>query len=80
MKKILLLLLLSPTLFASAFFQMEKACERSVASACYEFGVLYERGLGVKQDSNRAKAYYLKACDLGFEAGCDAYRAIESLS
>ncbi|WP_051604663.1 SEL1-like repeat protein [Helicobacter rodentium] len=37
-------------------------------------GVSYKKGQGVKQNLKRAKDYYGKACDLGLQQGCDAYK------
>nr|WP_276951674.1 SEL1-like repeat protein [Helicobacter rodentium] len=37
-------------------------------------GYLYFEGKGVRQDYQVAKDYYGKACDLGLQQGCDAYK------
>jgi TPR repeat protein len=53
-----------------------KAADQGEARAQFSFGALYERGLGVAQDSAQAKAWYTKAADQG-NAGAKA--ALERL-
>ncbi len=36
-------------------------------------GSMYRYGQGVRQDSQKAKQYFGKACDLGLQLGCDEY-------
>ena len=50
-----------------------KACDGGDNSACYNLGVMYDNGKGVKQDYFKAKELFGKACDLGDQGGCDAY-------
>ena len=57
---------------------MQRACDRKVATACYEFGLLYEEGIGVKSDIGKAKEYYMKACDNGFDKACKRYKKLQS--
>jgi TPR repeat protein len=74
MKKIFLLplfLILSSS--ASELDSMKKACEKHVASACYELGILSQQGLARYQDKEQAKAYLLKACNNGFDKACQKY-------
>jgi hypothetical protein len=48
------------------------ACNnKAMPTACYELGILYEKGLGVEKDSRTSKGYYKKACDLGYQKACD---------
>jgi hypothetical protein len=49
-----------------------KACEGGDARGCDSLGKLYEKGLGVAQDSSQARAYYQKACENGDSQGCAA--------
>ncbi|WP_411710000.1 SEL1-like repeat protein [Helicobacter felis] len=35
-------------------------------------GSLYENGLGVGKDAQKAQTYYKKACDKGFKQACTA--------
>ena len=37
---------------------------------------MYEIGQGVRQDKRAAKEWYGKACDAGFQDGCDKYREL----
>ena len=51
---------------------MVNACDnKSMPTACYELGLLYEQGLGVKQDKNISQIYFKKACELHFQKACD---------
>ena len=42
--------------------------------SCYNLGILYEDGQGVKKDLRVAKEYFNKSCELDFQQGCDAYK------
>jgi TPR repeat protein len=57
---------------------MQKACQRHVATACYEFGILYEEGIGVKKDIEKAKAYYKQACEDGYEKACRSGQKVQA--
>jgi TPR repeat protein len=57
---------------------MEKACQRHVATACYEFGILYEEGIGVKKDIEKAKAYYSQACKDGYDKACTNAKKLQT--
>ena len=54
----------------------QKACDGGGAEGCYNLGVCYEDGQGVKQNFSTAKQYYGKACDLGLQLGCDDYKKL----
>ncbi len=84
MKDLLLSLLLitasfasDTTHFSSQIVGVEKACERNVATACFEYGVLLEKGLGVEKNIKMAKAFYMKACDNGYDEACSAFERLE---
>jgi TPR repeat protein len=51
---------------------LERACAAGEGSWCASLGGLYERGAHVLQDLGRARALYLRACALGYGAGCGA--------
>jgi len=74
MKKILLSLMLlmgmSLSLDAGDFEDYSKACDGGYATGCYNLGLRYEFGKGVKQDDFKAMKYYTKACDCGYAGGC----------
>ncbi len=63
---------------ANSLTHMQTACDNKEATACYEFGILYEKGLGVEQDFSKAKAYYLQACDYGFDPACEHFETISA--
>ena len=56
---------------ASEFTAMRDACDNKMAAACYEFGYLYENGIWVKKDTQKAKDYYLKSCEYGYDKACE---------
>ena len=37
---------------------------------------MYKNGYGVKQDKKIAKEWFGKACDGGFQVGCDNYKIL----
>ncbi len=64
MKKILLIILLSVTLFASDFKDYTKACDWGVKESCGDLGEMYLEGNGVKQDKVKAKEFLEKVSDM----------------
>lgn len=57
-----------------SFFCFKKMCDyysNSVPYACYNVGMYYFRGLGVKQNLAQAGKYLKIACDLNYGKGCD---------
>ncbi|MDQ7084904.1 MAG: hypothetical protein Q9M36_08200 [Sulfurovum sp.] len=54
------------SLNSSPFIAMQKACDNQVATACYEFALLYDEGIGVQKDTDKAQSYYVQACDYGY--------------
>ena len=84
MKDLLLFLLLitasvasDTTHFSSQIIGVEKACERNVATACFEYGILLEKGLGVEKNIRMAKSFYMKACNNGYDEACGALERLE---
>ena len=53
-----------------------QAAEQGFAAAQYNLGVMYANRLGVRQNYKIAKEWFGKACDNGFQPGCDAYRKL----
>jgi len=47
-----------------------KACDGGIMEGCYNLGVLYSNGDGVRQDKQKAVKLYSKACDSGIMEGC----------
>lgn len=68
--KFLLVIILINVASASEFTAMQEACDNQIATACYEFGFLYETGVWVDKDMNKAKEYYLKSCEYGYDKAC----------
>ena len=56
--------------------KLAQDCDLSDSVACYNLGVSYKKGQGVKQNLKKAKDYYGKACDLGIQQGCDMYKKL----
>lgn len=57
---------------------LREAASAGVADACYDLGVSYDLGKGIRQDSRKAFEYYLRAALLGdaeavFEVGLFYY-------
>ena len=41
---------------------------------CYNLGVMYQQKTDMKNHLSIAKEFYGKACDYGYQSGCDKYR------
>jgi len=52
--------------YALAFLEFKQSAERGHAASEYNLAVMYEQGLGVPQDDQEAKKWYIKAADRGF--------------
>lgn len=62
------------TSFAQEIIQeFEKACHLNDGGGCFNLGLLYSNGQGVKQDYFKAKELFGKTCDLKLQLGCDNY-------
>ena len=48
------------------------------ANGCVLLGFLYQYGEGVRKDYNKAMEFFGKACDLGEQKGCDAYKEMKT--
>ena len=69
----LLLMVFSTLTNAYTFEENKKACDGDDASGCYNLGVMYYNGQGVKQSNANALKYLGKACDGGDAGGCKNY-------
>ena len=49
---------------------MSFLCYLNFSGGCYNLGLMYEEGKGVKQDDFKALKFYQKACGLNFSGGC----------
>jgi hypothetical protein len=61
---------------ATTVFQ--KACDLNYDRGCFNLGLSYEEGKGVKQDDFKAVKFYQKACDLN-SAKIQITRLLEKL-
>jgi hypothetical protein len=57
----------------------KKACEGDSNTGCYNLGVKYLKGEGVRKDNSRALDLFGKACDLKSENGCNAYAKLKNI-
>ena len=58
---------------AKAAIVYRKACDGGEMLGCYNLGVSYENGHGVRKDAAKAKQLYGRGCDGGLAEAC-AYR------
>lgn len=56
--------------YKNAFGSCEKACQEKDGEGCTNLGLMYHAGLGVRQNTQKAKNYYEKACNLKNGSGC----------
>lgn len=71
MVKILSTLLIASVLsFASELTVMQKACQRGIAEACHDLGILYNGAHGLKADAEKEKSYLMQGCDLDSDKAC----------
>lgn len=49
------------------------------AEVCYNLGLIYGYGEGVKQDSQKTKEYFSKACDLGNQDACKGHKSLNEI-
>ena len=62
----------------SALKFFTKSCELKNGVGCYMVGAFYYDGDEVvKQNLSKAKELYGKACDLGYQKGCDKYKELK---
>lgn len=76
MKKVFLsLVMLFCVLFASDYQDivksLEKSCDKKDTKACYELANIYLNANQIEQNITKAKEFYKKSCDGGFEKACD---------
>lgn len=56
--------------YKTALKYLKKACTNGENAGCYNLGVMYTNGVGVRQNISKAKYYSQKACDGGNSKGC----------
>jgi len=55
----------------------EKAAEKNDFSAMSLLGTLYQYGNGVEKNIEKAKEWYKKSCEAGFETACQSYETLK---
>jgi len=63
--------------FSSELHAMKQACDRKVSTACFEFGLLYEKGIGLEKNISKAASFYHKSCEYGYTEGCHAFKRVK---
>jgi hypothetical protein len=53
-------------------------CEAGTALGCLTLASMYENGIGIDADADRALEFYRRACRAGAERGCEAVKAAEA--
>lgn len=61
-----------------AFDLFNKSCKLNYVNSCYSVGMLYAKGLGVRQDWYKAKKYFGIACDKKSSEGCEMYTMVKN--
>jgi TPR repeat protein len=54
-----------------------KACNAGNSAGCANLGNYYRIGFGVAQDSEKARQYLTKSCNLGCQWGCDRLKEMQ---
>lgn len=62
--------------YAKAFEWYKKGAKQNDPFAQSYLGIMYEYGKGVRQNKSIAKEWYGKACDNGYQDGCDNYKRL----
>lgn len=52
------------------FDKTKAACDNGSGKSCFMIGVMYQHGLGVDKDTEKAIVYFKIACDLDIPASC----------
>ena len=62
--------------YKTALIILEDLASKNNDKAQFNLGVMYGNGEGVRQDYKKAKEWFGKACDNGFQIGCDEYKKL----
>lgn len=57
----------------AAYRDAVQSCNRGSAEGCFRTGGSYAHGYGVEMSIAKARAYYQRACDGNYAAGCNNY-------
>lgn len=63
--------------YHEAFKWLRMLANKNNSWAQYNIGVMYLNGLGIRQNQRIAKEWFGKACDNGYQPGCDRYRELK---
>lgn len=66
--------------YAKAREWYEKAASKEHIISQLTLAKMYEKGAGIRQDKEKAKEWYGRACDQGKKHGCDDYRRLNEES
>jgi len=77
MKFFYTLLVLSGISFASELTAMQSACDRGVAEACHDLGLVYNGSNGLEADIEKEKDYLTQGCDLDSDRACEELEKTE---
>lgn len=53
-----------------------KACNLGEKHGCFNLGLQYFNGDGIRQDKSEAKEAFGRACDFGHKDGCENYKIL----
>ena len=62
--------------FFIAFYSMmlyKRACAGGSSAGCMNLGDMYAKGIGMIKNKKKALSFYGRACDIGFQEGCELY-------
>lgn len=54
----------------------KKGCENNNIDSCLELAHMYEEGIGIRKNINKAKQYFKKGCNTASQFGCHDYRRL----
>lgn len=62
---------------ASVFEDWVEQCDEGNMVSCAHLGYLYQSAQGVKRDLSKAKFFYQKACNNGYQPACVIYEELQ---
>lgn len=65
--------------YVEAINKYEKAGKQNVAEAWHNLGIIYEKGFNGKKDMQKAKEYYHKAADIGYQNAQKHLKNLEAI-
>jgi TPR repeat protein len=64
-----------PSLYINPSKFYQKACDLNFSGGCYNLGLMYEKGKGVKQNDFKVVKFYQKACNPRLEQPVPAFKS-----